>query len=204
MKKNLLKKLSLGILFLGIVYITACKKDGVTIQYGASVNSVDALTALSIYDAIWLGGSQSYTMGVLFKSSKNGRITHLGARLAKGTYTVALWDSSSQSVIKSTLVTITDSTQYSFVDIDDVSITANKIYAITVNNTPNGTSEHRLYWVLNVTSSPADNYPHTLGDITFTSEIEKTTSDPLSLFPASYMAPDYIIGFPAFKFEPQL
>ena len=206
MKKKLTTKILFALLLMISVYMISCSTtttSAPTIVYGASVTPVNSLTALSIYNALHKSGGGAYTMGVVFRSAKKGRITHLGAKLSAGTYTVALWDSSAQSVIKSALVTVTDSSQYAFTDIDDVAITANKYYIITVNNTQNGTSTAMYYWVLNVVN-PSDDYPHTIGDITFTSEIENLNSNPLVLFPSTYAASDYVMGFPEFKFEPQL
>src|SRR4051812_22083532 len=121
---------------IGLGLITACKKSSTistVIQYGASVNGTEKILALPIFDQVDQEEHGARTRGYEFKSSVNGRITHLGARTQPGTYTVTLWDSTAQSIIKSVNVTVTDSSLFSYADIDDVSITANKVYVIAIN-----------------------------------------------------------------------
>jgi hypothetical protein len=203
MKKNIFAKWMTLTLLVVSVCVISCDKDDDEIQYGASVNAVSNLLDMSIYETPDAFGFQSYTLGIVFQSAKAGRITHLGALMGKGTFTVTLWDSTTQTLLRSVQVTITDSTEMTFVDISDINITANKSYIVAVNNTQEGTTNFRNYWLYSI-DMMADNLPHTLGDITFLAEIEKQTSDPESLFPPSHWGKDYIAGVPLFKFEPQL
>jgi hypothetical protein len=200
MKKDLFKKLLIVLFAVASLYMISCKKDE-GIQFGASTSPVEALTALSIYTIPGFSSNNNWTSGLIFKSSVNGRITHLGGKLAKGTYTVALWDSSAQTVIKFVVITVTDSTQMSYVDIDDVSITANKAYVISINNTPIGLP-YRNYWVYIIYLS-TDYLPQVVGNITFEGYLQRNTANPLSIFPADF-SNQYFIGVASFKFEPQL
>lgn len=200
MKKSSFKKLSAALLLLAVMIINACNKDE-GIQFGTSVNASSGLEALSGWDKDFFSNN-NWTMGLIFKTAKNGRITHIGARLAKGTYKVALWDSSAQSILTSANITVTDSTQYAFADISDISITAGKSYVVSVNNTDLITTDFKDYFVFD-SQGPSYNFPRTVGDITFTGYLEKNTTEGTSMFPAVYNE-DYFIGPPAFKFEPQL
>lgn len=184
--------------------VVSCSKEDEGPDFGASVNSVEQLTSLGIYtpSSPDFFSNNSWTTGLTFTSSKKGRITHLGAKLAKGSYVAALWDSTAQTVLVSVTVNVTDSTQFAYTDILDVPVEANKVYIVTVNNKPSGL-DYRNYWVYYINNS-ADYLPQTLGDITIRSNTQKQTDDPLSMFPVEYNVAFYFAGIPGFKFQPEL
>ena len=190
---------------IGLGLITACKKSATTStvnQYGTSVNATEKILALPIFDPVDQEEHVARTRGYEFKSSVNGRITYLGARTQPGIYTVSLWDSSAQSLIKSVNVTVPDSSVFSYVDIDDVSITANKVYVVAINSTPVAslTNNQTIFFTITL---PANYLPRTVDNITYVASVEKITSSATSLFPYSYEPePDVIMGLPSFKFEP--
>ena len=186
------------------VSLFSCKKSNSS-AFGTSVSGTENVLSLAIYDPEEFSFHGIRARGYEFKSDKDGRITHFGARLSKGTYPVVLWDSSAQSVIKAVNVTVSDSTKFNYVDIDDISIVANKVYVITVLNTDvdnAGVETEPLFF--NITA-PADYLPKTVGDITYIASVEKSNPPNSStLFPYSF-APekDIIMGCPSFKFEPR-
>ena len=190
--------------------ISSCKKDDNTnngnnnnnINYGTSVEPIKEMLTFSIYNSPYLQTDAAVTRANSFKSSIDGRVTHLGARLTKGTYTVSLWDSSAQSILKTANVTVIDSTQFTYTDIDDVNIVKDKTYIIAVNTLPIGATQANKYWVYLIINS-SDDFPKTKGNITVLNNLTKYTSDRTSLFPADFVAKEAIAGIGGFKFEPK-
>ena len=191
------------LLIIGIAAIS-CKKDS-TAKFGTSVGGTESIFSSGIFDVPAFSGNKTKrNRGYEFKANKAGRITHLGAKISKGTYVVTLWDSTAQNIIKAVNVTNTDSTQYAYTDIDDVTIQAGKVYVITVYNEPVGGTTQNNIWYSGITS-PSNNLPQTVGDITFMAYVERNATTATELFPYSFgKAFDYILGFPSFKFEPAL
>ena len=110
--------------------IIACKEEET--KFGASIspiqNVVNSLPSFGYFR------DEPTVFGTQFRSSKDGRITELGIRAGKGTYSVSLWDSSAQNIITSTTITASDSTVFVYKDITDLAITANKVYIVSMNN----------------------------------------------------------------------
>lgn len=190
-------------LILGIAAIS-CKKDS-TAKFGTSVSGTESIFSLGIFDTpVFSGNTSKRNRGYEFKPNKAGRITHLGAKISKGTYVVTLWDSTAQNIIKSANITNTDSTQYAYTDIDDVTVQAGKVYVITVYNQPVGGTTQNNIWYSPITS-PTNNFPKTVGDITFMAYVERNATTATELFPYSFARNfDILLGFPSFKFEPAL
>ncbi|HUM50795.1 MAG TPA: DUF4082 domain-containing protein [Chitinophagales bacterium] len=196
----------LAILFLIIgIAATSCKKDNNTIkEYGTSVNATEKLLTLPIYDPVSYVNNGGRNRGYEFKSSKNGRITEIGARTSTGIYTVTLWDSSAQTILKSVNVSSSDANSFSYSDVDDINIQANKVYVITVNNATVGSGITTSAVFYGITTG-ANYLPQTVGDITYLASVEKSTLNPSSLFPYTFSPEhDIVMGMPTFKFEPKL
>lgn len=196
----------LSILFLTIaIFATSCKKDNSSVkEYGDSVNATEKVIALPIYDPVVTVNNGARNRGFEFKSSKNGRITEIGARTSPGIYTVTLWDSTAQTLLKSVNVSVSDVNSFSYSDVDDINIVANKVYVITVNNATvgSGTTTNAVFYPI---TSPSNYLPQTVGDITYLASIERSTTNASVLFPYTFSPEkDLIMGMPSFKFEPKL
>ena len=87
------------------VLFASCKKEETS---KPSVKPIETLIKTKMEFSSYDIDDFTRTMAIVFKSSKAGKITHLGAKLEPGTYNVALLDSSSRSVLSTTTVTISD------------------------------------------------------------------------------------------------
>ncbi|QQR99149.1 MAG: DUF4082 domain-containing protein [Sphingobacteriales bacterium] len=192
-------KVLLFVATFAILATFSCKKEeSKEITYGASISPVE--NVVNNLGTIYYFRDEPTTFGIKFKSSKDGRITHLGIRSGSGTYTIALWDSSAQSVITATSIKVTDSTVFAYKDILDIDILANKVYIISMGNQiSEGGSGANAYKNLSVDYR----FPFTQGDITLLSSCYKFTNNALTLFPISTEATGIIYGFADIKFEPK-
>ncbi len=141
------------------------------------------------------------TMAVVFKSSKAGKITHLGAKLEPGTYNVALLDSSTQSVLRTATVTVADTSNYAYTDIEDVSITANKVYYVTINNATTSNSANKKFFTYALINDLE--FPFTDGIFTYLEpEFLLSTTSATDIFSdEAYIQSNGISGVPSFIFE---
>jgi hypothetical protein len=175
--------------------IIACKEEET--KFGASIspiqNVVNSLPSFGYFR------DEPTVFGTQFRSSKDGRITELGIRAGKGTYSVAVWDSSAQNIITSTTITATDSTVFVYKDITDLAITANKVYIVSMNNqiAEGGGSGTHVY------RYGITDYPFIQGDITLLRSCYRYTGGG-SIFPFTTIGTDNISGIASFKFEPKL
>jgi len=84
-------KVLLFVATFAILATFSCKKEeSKEITYGASISPVE--NVVNNLGTIYYFRDEPTTFGIKFKSSKDGRITHLGIRSGSGTYTIALWD----------------------------------------------------------------------------------------------------------------
>jgi hypothetical protein len=67
------------------------------------------------------------------------------------TYSLALIDSSSLAVLRTASVTVTDSTKFSYSDVEDIDIAANKTYYLSIN-IPAG--KNTLFYVMDRRTIP--------------------------------------------------
>lgn len=177
------------------IFLFSCNKTKITNE---AENPIETLIQTEDWDDIFMSQRNSeWSMGLIFYTAKAGKITELGAKLSKGTYVVALWDSTTQIILTHTSVTVSDSTEFAYTDIEDIQILPNKPYIITVNNTPVGLPYHE-YWVYYFANA-SDYFPHTVGNFTFTLHCSKGTSNQLSIFPFEWSR-IYLSGLPSFKF----
>lgn len=163
--KNTIKIFSIVAVFATLLF-ASCKKEETEKPTEKPIEE-----ALASAFEIGIFGSRNlpnFNYTIKFRSTKEGRITQLGAKLSKGTYNMAVIDSSSSSVLKLATVTITDSTKFTYTDIDDIEITANRSYFISIN-VPTGSSA--LYYYL-----PDNELPITVGNFSYLECTYKTVS----------------------------
>jgi hypothetical protein len=136
----------------------------------------------------------NYNYTITFRAAKAGKITQLGARIGKGTYNMAIIDSSSSSVLKLATLTVTDSTKFTYTDIDDVAIAANKAYFISIN-VPTGSNA--LYYYI-----PDSEFPITVGNFTYFESMYKTvtTTNAADIFDEFGYYSNTFAGIPGFLF----
>ncbi|QQR99148.1 MAG: DUF4082 domain-containing protein [Sphingobacteriales bacterium] len=189
-KKNLL------FIFLFAMLCFACNKEDKQ-NYGASISPIEH--AVNTSSSIEYTNRGNWTIATKFVSNKDGRITHLGARIGKGTYVVALWDSITQSVITSTSIIVNDSTIFTYKDIPDIDIKANTKYLISINTKRQDVNATGYYAICTYNI-----FPVTQGNITILSRYERQTTSALLLFPADNAEIEYdFVGIASFKFEPK-
>ena len=136
------------------------------------------------------GGSNNYVM--VFRTGKAGKITHLGARTGAGTYNLALIDSSSSAVLRRASVTVTDSTKFSYSDIEDIDIAANKTYYLSMH-IPAG--KKILYYFMG-----AEEFPVTFNNFTFYNTLYMGSTDAGDISNEYGYYSDSFVGIPGFIF----
>ena len=177
-----------------IFTINACKEEET--KFGASITPIK--NVVSTLPPFGYFRDEPTIMATQFKSSKDGRITEFGIRAGFGTYTVALWDSSAQSIISSTTITASDSTVFTYKDITDINIVSNKTYIISMfNQIAEGGSGTQVF------RYGITGFPFTQGDIIISGSYYKNTANALA-FPANFLNTELINGIADFKFEPKL
>lgn len=107
-----------------------------------------------------------------------------------GNFKVSLWNYSTQELIATTTVNVTDITQFKYNDISPVEITANVRYVISIFLTSG-------YAYSKKPGIPI--YPFTIGSITF--EDFRTKNSPTSVFPDNFDNYITLGGVPDFQFE---
>ncbi len=181
------------------IIVLGCMKSKLSDKQESTTESpIETLIYTKEWSDIFMSQRNSeWTSGLIFYTSKEGKVTELGAKLSKGTYIVALWDSTTQNLLAHTSVTVYDSTKFAYTKIEDIQISPGKPYIVTVNNTPIGLPYHE-YWVYYF-ANVSDYFPNTIGNITFTMQCSKATPNQLSIFPFEWSR-IYLAGLPAFKF----
>jgi len=195
MKKSI-KIFAMVALFTATLF-TSCKKEE-NLKSGVKpietlINTKMEFSSYGLYDG-------NRTMAIVFKSSKAGKITHLGAKLEPGTYNVALLDSSSQSVLKTATVTVSDTSNFAYTDIDDVTIVANKVYYVTINNATTSNNANKKFFTYALISAPV--FPITDGNFTYLEPVFlPLTTDATNIFNEDiYRQSNSISGVPSFIF----
>jgi hypothetical protein len=195
MKKSI-KIFAMVALFTATLF-TSCKKEE---NLKSGVKPIETLINTKMEFSSYGLYEDNRTMAIVFKSSTAGKITHLGAKLEPGTYNVALLDSSSQSVLKTATVTVSDTSNFAYTDIDDVTIVANKVYYVTINNATtsnNATKKFFSYVLINNLEFPISD-----GNFTYLEpEFLLSTTNASDIFSDdSYLQNNGILGVPSFIF----
>lgn len=186
------------IAILATVLFTSCKKEATT---KPSVKPIETFIKTNMEFSTYDIDDVTRTMAVVFKSSKAGKITHLGAKLEPGTYNVALLDSSTQSVLRTAVVTVADTSNYAYTDIDDVSITAGKVYYVTINNATTSNTANKKFFSYALINDLE--FPFTDGNFTYLEpEFLLSTTSATDIFSDdAYIQSNGITGVPSFIFE---
>ncbi|MDJ1469258.1 hypothetical protein QNI19_31400 [Cytophagaceae bacterium DM2B3-1] len=176
----------------------ACKKDDevAPTETPFATFMADSTTTSYIFDE-----GETLEVGYTFKSSKTGKIVHLGTHMPKaGSYQVTLWDVEAKKSITQVTVTQSKDATSATANISEVALTANKEYAITVynNGAPFYINYLKSYTEQRQTSSKYDVFPVTKGNITFVSTIygsTKSTYPELTYNQSVYGFPEFGIRF---------
>jgi hypothetical protein len=128
-KSNVMKKLLIPFLFLGLL-INACKKDEAVT---ASETPLASFFADSTVKFLAKTVNSSYfEYGQRFQVSKVGKITRLGVRTpTPGSYRISIWDVATKTLISQKTVESTSGNLQSWGDITPQPLEANKQYYIT-------------------------------------------------------------------------
>ena len=179
-----------------IVLFSSCKKESKKIGEKPIESFIASKMEFSTYGI----DDDTRTMAIVFKSSKAGKITHLGAKLEPGTYNVALLDSSTQSVLRTATVTVADTSNYAYTDIEDVSITAGKVYYVTINNATTSNSANKKFFTYALINDLE--FPFTDGIFTYLEpEFLLSTTSATDIFSdEAYIQSNGITGVPSFIF----
>lgn len=113
--------------------------------------------------------SYSFEIGLTLVTSKNGKITQLGGRLAERCVCkVTIWDFDTKQKLDSVFLTIDDIKRFTYAAIEPITVTAGQKFVVSVNTYPK-----RDYFVF---YSPAgyDILPRTFGNVTI---LEKRSND---------------------------
>ena len=171
---------------------------------GSVLLLANQIAANGIYSA-YFGPGLQMSVGVTFKTHKNGRITHVGVvnAVIQGRIILRVWDTQSPSApILVTTLSIGKSTPgASYVQLTTpLNITAEKEYIVSFTNPPGG-------YTLAPTGSPSF-LPRTIGDVTIVNGCSnffyRSTTKTYSDYPGDgYMLTNQIMGYPDFIFAAQ-
>lgn len=119
--------------------LTSCKEEKTSIPTDNSFNPIEKLIidSCSLDSSSILNRSVTLSVAVRFKSTQNGKITHLGLRSNVGKFKIALYDMpvDDNRLLVLDSVTVSNISSFAYVDIADVNIVANKNYWIVYSNT---------------------------------------------------------------------
>ncbi|MBK9791803.1 MAG: hypothetical protein IPP60_01520 [Sphingobacteriales bacterium] len=175
-------------LFAATTLLSACKKEE---EKPATKPVEEVMTAKFEDDGLGSsGGSNNYVM--VFRAGNAGKITHLGARTGAGTYNLALIDSSSLAVLRTASVTVTDSTKFSYSDIEDIDIAVNKTYYLSMH-IPAG--KKILYYFMDT-----EEFPVTFNNFTFYNTLYMGSTDAGDISNEYGYYSDSFVGIPGFIF----
>lgn len=178
------------LLIIPFVLLTSCSKDDNSPSAKhLFYNYLDQNMNLS--DIIFDETGSSFELGWLFDSSTGGKVVELGGIFPEaGTYTVTLWDASTEAVLAQTSVTATAG-KLTMKKVTTVVIEANKDYVVSYNSYPG----KDYYW----DNPSASIYPVELNGITVYGEVETGTSSATSEFPGTSVNTT-IVGIPEIGF----
>ncbi|OEK08491.1 hypothetical protein A8C32_03300 [Flavivirga aquatica] len=134
-----MQKLILGLIFLGILFISCSKNDDeisiieeeeLAPQY--PMKSVIESGHMQVnYQKV--DGASTFEIGYKFKSFKNGKITALGIRVPNNdVYRVTLWNVETETILTTANIT-SSSGLLSFKDIEPININSGITYFVSVN-----------------------------------------------------------------------
>lgn len=164
-------------LFVITMVVISCKKETGTTTFIENP-AKKAIDAKLVVDSLVILNYGAFEFGQKIYFSRNGKITQLGCLMAsKGTFRVSLWDFATKDLIIATPITVMDTTNFTYVNVTDINVTASTRYVISINNTVGGVS--RPYYLaykkpINILSI----FPFTSNSVTYESNQYKgsTTS----------------------------
>ncbi len=193
--KNTIKLFSIIAVFATLLF-ASCKKEEIK---NTELKPIESFINKKMRFSSYRIEDETRTMAIVFKSSKAGKITHLGAKLQPGTYNVALLDSSSRTVLSTTTVTVSDTSNYAYTKINDISIVANKFYYVSVNNATTSNTLNNKFFTYYL---PDNDFPQTDGNFTYLEpQFLRFTTDATDIIDdAAYSQNNAITGVPSFIF----
>ncbi len=200
--KTTTKLFAITALFATLLF-SSCKEEKTVVPTDNSVNPVEKLLNDSCtIDSTSIGsGGRVYISSVAFrfKSTKSGKITHLGLRSNIGKFKIGLFDMPVDDYVLLALdsVTITNTSSFVYADITDINIVANKFYWIVYNNMDlnTGIAARALGFNFNRTGAEL---PITANNFIFDAMQSKKNGDIYEFSDNEYYG--YVFGVPAFKF----
>jgi len=138
--KNTIKIFGMVAIFATVLF-ASCKKEEKTVTptpIDKSINPIEKLIndSCSLDSNSILNRTVTLSVAVRFKSTQNGKITHLGLRSNVGKFKVALYDMpvDDNQLLALDSLNVTNISSFAYVDIADISIVANKNYWIVYSN----------------------------------------------------------------------
>jgi len=189
--KTLVSALAFLILILG-----ACKDNG---DDAPEIKPSENPMATILQDATWTQKTSTATweLGFIFSTSADGKITQLGCKMPEpGTYTVSLWDQSTKTLLRQKTVEQSSPDKFVSADIDELLLTKDKKYAVSVNTFIGGSAKKYYY----VTNSNSNIFPIVRGSILIQSSAYKSSATPK--YPDDGGALGSLYGYPDFTFIP--
>ena len=120
----------------------------------------------------------------------NGKITQLGAEMGTpGSYPVSFWDFSTQQLLATVNVNVTDTTHFFYVSLPTaIDVSAGTEYALSLHLSNEITTEHWLY----SNASGTKLYPFTTGDVIADELLDMVNlpKNATPVFPSTYYAVD--------------
>jgi len=188
-----MKKIIFG-LFIFSLFLASCSKE--TNHPGPVVPPRDNETPLATTIqadpssfTLAVHDPQAKELGYLFIPAKNGVIYSFGIRMPQTAqdFRVTLWDTLTKQIIKQKTITNTSTTGFSYVDLgssnEEIDVTANKAYIISVNTAPLLAATGNRQWYLLSKSGGADFLPITKGHIKILSGRYSDAEPPGTIYP---------------------
>ena len=157
-----------AVLFLVLAAISCKKEESTTITENPMKATIAAKT---VVDSFYTYQYSDFEAGFRFYPSRDGKINKLGCQMrSKGNYLVSLWDFTTEALIASTTVNVTDTTSFFYNTISDVPIVANKNYVVSIL-IPSG-NYYNIYYK-GPSTEGVSLYPFTTGNITIVDRRDK-------------------------------
>lgn len=157
---------SLSPILFCLCFSISCKKSSSSPASGAQTPFQTAITAQSIVNtkAGYTQNTGGFEVGYKLHFTKNGTVSKLGTEMGTtGTYAVSFWDYSTQQLLGTVNVNVTDTSHFFYVALSaSISVIADTEYVLSFHVSDEVTTSH---WLYSNSSGSTNLYPFTVGDV---------------------------------------
>lgn len=188
--------------------VSGCKKDDETTTNPTPAKPAENPTAklvetgsyklVSLDFSSYKGGEYGY----VFSANADGKITQLGCQMPEtGVYTVSLWDDNAGKLVRQKTVEQTAPAKATLATIDELVVSKDKRYVVTVNLTAGGIL--KKVYRLDSGTATLITYPKVVGNVLLVAPKYKyAVSTPTYPDGTDQLTNTFIFGIPDFTFIP--